>query len=195
MADRASAIAETALQLIFHADNLTVEKITSIAKNIRRLATSFQVEARRVKNFKIDIKWKSRVINVPRAVDNFKSLIDELTHGIHDKILTLETPFLDFAAAVHLAPPPPDPGVSRIASSFTELENFITALNILVGDIDTAIENALALGALFDRVLQDIQHLEDLFLQQHNSRKIERLADGGSIKIRVGQLETSLHTS
>ena len=168
---RGEAIAETALQLIFHADNLTTDKISAIAADIRRLGASIKVETDRVKAFKIDVRWRSRVINVPIAVDNFKQLLSELTTGLREKLQTIERPFLDFKETVKLlAAPPSDPGVSKLASSFSEVENFIAALNVLVGDLATAIQDSLSLTALFDRVLQDIQHLDDLFLSQKSTR-------------------------
>ena len=171
MASRGEAIAESFLQLIFHADNLTVERFDAIAKDVRRLGTELTVEAKRVKDFKIDIHWKSRVINVPIAIDNFKDLINDLTDGLKEKVHTIAVPFEDFRTVLKLgAAPPPDAGVSKLASSFTEVENFVAALNTLVGEVANALQASLSLTALFDRVIQDIQHLEDLFLSQKSKR-------------------------
>ena len=171
MASRAEAIAETALQLIFHADNLTVSKISAIAKDIKRLGTSLQTEAKRVKDFKIDIHWKTRVINVRIAIVNFKDLIEQLTTGLKEKVTTIERPFADFAEVVKLqSAPPADPGVSRISTSFTELENYIAALNTLVGEVASALQSSLSLTELFDRIINDIEHLDDLFLSQKSKR-------------------------
>ena len=172
MAGKGLDAAEAALSLIFGADNLTADRISSIAKNIKRLGASLQVETKRVKNFKIDIHWNSRVINVPKAIDHFKELIEDLTTGLKDKVQTIEAPFITFAHDLKLiAETPPDPQVSRIAASVSEVQLFVTQLNILVGEIDAALQDALSLTALFDRVIQDIQHLEDLFLSQKSARK------------------------
>jgi len=168
---RVEAIAETALQLIFHADNLTATKIQEISGDILALAKNFDTEITRVRAFKIDIHWKSRVINAPRAVENFKELLHDLTSGLRDKIIEIARPFVDFKEGLKLlSAPPADPGVSRLATAFTEVENFIAALNILVGDIGTAVKDASDLTQLFDRVLKDIEHLDDLFLPQGSAR-------------------------
>jgi hypothetical protein len=163
--------AEAALQFLFHADNLTAEKVDSIAKNVTRLAASLKVETKRVKNFKIDVHWKSRVINVPIAIAKFQTLVEDLTSGLEQKVKDIGKPFADFAHdAKLLAETPPDPQVSRIATGFNELETFIASLNKLVGDVDSALSSSLSLTSLFDRVLQDLQHLEDLFLSQKSKR-------------------------
>jgi methyl-accepting chemotaxis protein len=187
-------LAEAALQFLFGADNLTADRIESIAKDLKRLGASLQVEAKRVQDFKIDVHWKSRVINVPKAIKQVKQLIHDLTTGLKEKVQTIEQPFVTFAHDLKLiAETPPDPNVSALARGINEVQTFVTQLNILVGQVAAAIQSTLALTELFDRVLQDIQHLEDLFLQQKNKRKVEKLADGGSIKIRLGTKDTSLH--
>jgi hypothetical protein len=171
MAGKSLVAAEAALSIIFGADNLTAEKISSIAKNLKRLGASLQVEAKRVKDFKIDVHWKSRVINVPKAIDNFKQLLQDLTTGLKDKIQTIEAPFITFAHDLKLiAETPPDPNISKFTASVSELQDFVTQLNILVGQVDAALVSSLSLTALFDRVIQDIEHLEDLFLPQTSKR-------------------------
>ncbi len=173
MASKIESLAETAFQLIFSADNLTIDKITSIAQNVRRLAASLKLESNRIQKFKIDIHWKSRVINVPKAIDNFKSLIHDLTGGLHDKILEIAKPFETFRHDLALiAQTPPDPQLGKLVTSINAVETFVTQLDLLVGQVDTAIQDALSLTALFDRVLQDIEHLEDLFLAQGSRRTL-----------------------
>jgi hypothetical protein len=172
MATRVEAIAETALQLLFHADNLTASKIKEIASAVEQFATNIQTEIDRVRQFKIDVHWKSRVINPPKAIENFKEIIHELTIGLKAKLFDIAQPFKDFEEGLKLLSNlPADPGVARISTAFNEVENFIAALNTLVGDIATAIEAASDITQLFDRVLQDIEHLDDLFLPQTSVRK------------------------
>jgi transcription termination factor NusB len=172
---KVEGIAETAFQLLFNADNLTAERIGGIRDNVLALAKNFDTEITRVRDFKIDIHWKSRVINVPSAIDKFKDLFHELTSGLRDKVIEIARPFETFvhdlkllAAAEEI--PDPQGGPSRIATAFSKLEEFITQLNILVGQIDTAIKDASDLTQLFDRVLKDIEHLDDLFLSQKSAR-------------------------
>ena len=171
MPTRVEAIAETALQLLFHADNLTAGKFEEIASAIEKFAANLQTEVDRVRQFKIDIHWKSRVINVPKAVENFKEILHELTVGLKAKLFDIAAPFKDFKEGIHLLSNlPADPGVARISTAFNEVENFIAAVNTLVGDLSTAIQSASDITALFDRVLQDIEHLDDLFLSQKSAR-------------------------
>jgi len=171
MATGKAALAEAALQVLFQADNLTLDKIDAIAKDIKRLGASLQTEAKRVKDFKIDIHWKSRVINVPIAVKNFQDLINDLSVGLKEKVQTIEQPFKDFVHdAKLLAEVPVDPQVSRIATGLSEVEHFVSSLNKLVGEVASALQASLSLTSLFDRVIQDIEHLDDLFLSQKSKR-------------------------
>jgi len=170
------AVAETALQFIFNADNLSEEKISAIAEHVKTLAKNLDTEITRVREFKIDIHWKSRVINVPQAIDKFKDLIHELTTGLRDKVIEIARPFADFGRTVKLESFTEDPlggpaSVSKLATAFGKVEDFITNLNILVGDLDNAVVAASDLTQLFDRVLKDVEHLDDLFLQQKSKRK------------------------
>jgi len=174
------AVAETALQFIFNADNLSEEKITAIAQHVKTLAKNLDTEITRVREFKIDIHWKSRVINVPKAILNFKDILHELTTGLRDKVIEIARPFVDFGRTIKLESFTEDPlggpaSVSKLATAFSKVEDFITNLNILVGDIDTAIVAASDLTHLFDRVLKDIEHLDDLFLSQDSKRTKQTL--------------------
>jgi len=188
MPSRVEAIAETALQLIFHADNISAEKIKEIAADILTIADNFQKGIDQVHNFKIDIKWKQRVIGVPHAIDHFKEIFEALTHGLKANLLTIVRPFQDFATGLKLlSAPPADAGVSRIATSFTELENFISALNLLVGNVADAVRAAGEVESLFKRILDDIQHLDGVFLQQKNKR---RTVTEKKSRIRIGQLHS-----
>jgi len=165
-------LAEAALQLIFNADNLTAEKIESIAKDLKRLGASLQVEAKRVKNFKIDVHWKSRVINVPIAIDHIKDLVHDLTTGLKEKVQTIEQPFITFAHDLKLiGEEVPDPNITRFTHAIDQVQTFITQLNILVGEVADALQSSLSLTSLFDRVIDDIEHLEDIFLSQKSKRE------------------------
>jgi hypothetical protein len=171
MAIGKTALAEAALQFIFGADNLTADRVESIAQDLKRLGASLGVEAKRVQNFKIDVHWKSRVINVPKAIENFKQLIHDLTTGLKEKVQTIEQPFITFSHDLKLlAEAPPDLNVSALSRGIGEVQEFVTQLNILVGQVAAAIQSSLSLTELFDRVLQDLQHLEDLFLTQKSKR-------------------------
>ena len=169
------AAAEAALQLLFNADNLTADKLTEIRDNFITLLKNLESEITRVQKFKVNIHWKSRVINVPIAIEKFKELIHDLTSGLRDKLIEIARPFQTFAHDIKLIAETaiaPDPlgGPSKIATAFSELETFVTQLNILVGQISTAVKDAEEFTALFDRVLQDVQHLDDLFLSQKSKR-------------------------
>jgi hypothetical protein len=172
---KTEAIAEQALSLLFNTQNLTEEKFIGIAKKVGRIATEITVEVKKLKAFKIDIHWKSRVINVPIAIDKIKALIDDLTKGLIEKLKGIEQPFKSFVSSLHAAKQEVDPlggpqSVSKIVTTFSKLQDFITSLDILAGDVDRALDDVIQLQALFERVVDDIEHLEDVFLPQKSRR-------------------------
>src|SRR5947207_13558666 len=96
MASRVEAIAETALSLLFHADNISASKFAEIEADIKEFAENFQKEFQRIHDFKFEPHWKTRVINVPKAIDGFKQLIALLSTDLTKKIRALAQPFEDF---------------------------------------------------------------------------------------------------
>jgi hypothetical protein len=169
----ATGAAEAALQLFFNADNLTVEKISGIAEKVKALAKNLQVESDRVRTFKVDIHWKSRVIHVPRAITATKKLLRDMTTGLKEKVKDLAAPFEEFAHNLKLESFTEDPlggGQTKIASAFDQLSHFITELNILVGAVDNGLDKAGELTDLFDQVINEIEHLDTFFLPQNSQR-------------------------
>ena len=165
------ALAEQALQVLFNADNLTADKIAEIAKKVARISTEIKVEIGKVRAFKVDIHWKNRVIHVPTAIESIKELLQELTDGVREKIQGIEQPFKDFASAVHASESEfVDPALPKITTSISKVQEFVTNLNILVGDISTALDEVIQLQSLFERVLKDIETLDDIFLPQKSKR-------------------------
>jgi len=183
MAGKAEAAAEDVLRLFFGANNLTAEKFTEILNDFKAFAKNLDTEITRVRAFKIDIHWKSRVINVPTAIEKFKDLIHDLTTGLRDKVIEIARPFQTFTHTLHLLSLAvgSDPigggpgGTSKIVTAFGELQEFISGLDRMVLEFDQAIKDASDFVELFDRVLQDIQHLEDLFLSQKSKRTKQTL--------------------
>jgi len=193
MASRLEAIAETFLQLVFHADNLTTSKFHEIETRLEAFALNFQTEVKRVEEFKFDPGWDHRVILVPKAIQNVRDLFDLVSAGLTKKIKALATPFKTFAEDVKLlgqssSLTATDPGVSRLTTGFNDVQNFVTAVNLLVGEVSDAIETASQVQDIFDEILNDLEHLDLLFLQQGNSRKQTR---NQSPRIRVGKLHKS----
>lgn len=166
--------AEQAFQVIFHADNLTGTKLEGIATKLETLGRNLKIQANKLGRFQIDIRWKTRVISVPNAVKNIKDLITQLSTGFKEKVDALRQPFITFKgglAAFQELSKAPDPGLSGFNKAIQEIENFIQLLNGLVGDVSNAIDAAADLRELFDRILNDIQHLDDVFLPSSSARK------------------------
>src|SRR2546423_4691020 len=190
---RLTGVLTDVLGALVRTDNLTGESIAGIQTSVKALVANFEVELDRVNHFKFDPKWKTRVINVPKAIDAMKRLIGLLRSGITPKLRTLEQPFITFQTGLHdieltsqaALNDPQAP--SKFAVGLSEAKEFIEALNQLVGDVDKALQAVSELTAVFDRVLQFLQTLDDIFLKQGNTRKVVKR----TTTIRVGKLHSS----
>jgi len=168
---RGLAAAEAALQIIFGQTKLTSSTIDLLGNAALAIFKNFEVESKRVADFKIDIHWKSRVINAPRAVQHFKDLWVKIDAFIKTKGQFLRKPFEDFVTAVNaIATTPPEPGVSKIVAGFAELQAFVFALDTLLTNLESTLKQIAEFQDLFDTILNDIETLDGVFLPQNTQR-------------------------
>lgn len=161
----------------FSTENFAPEKFLEIQANFAQLIQTFETEFERVKDFKFDPKWKTRVINAPRVVISFENIVNVFVQALKDDYGTLAQPFIDFhdklegiAAQVAGIQAYSGSRVSGLVSGLQASQIFISALNDLIGDFDTALTQ-VDFADTIDTVLQNIEGLDALFLQQGNSRK------------------------
>ena len=124
---------------------------------------------RDLKHFDFNPKWKSRVINVPRAADAINELFDILFHGLRDKYFTMHEAVQVLAQALE---------GQRPGSQFSTGEGAMNAVVIYVGNLDVAwkafgaaYHDAVDLVGLVDDIKRRIETLDDLFLPQGNPKK------------------------
>ena len=161
--------------LLFQTDNLTAETIRDIAAEWEALIKNWRLEVSRVKNFKFNPHWKTRVINATQATEQIKDLIAQLTSGVADNLALIQQPFqnihAELTALAELSRLPREPGESALLRGFQDLQAFVNALNTLLREVLDALRAAQRLRDLFDRLLSDAESLDDVFLPQSGRRK------------------------
>jgi methyl-accepting chemotaxis protein len=163
-----------------------------------------------IKNFTLQPAWRNRVVSVPRAIENIKRLAavpQEILNVVKDLIKQVKESFGKFDER-ELAQDIEGIGEADIAESSEAISKFFGKLGPKLAKI---FEKILGVAAVILQVLQnveqtiddiktvvddlkevldDLNHLDGIFLPQNNPRRILQLEDGGSIKIRVGNLHS-----
>jgi len=178
-----------------------VTEITTLFERIDELIQSVKSEIEAWKKFRINPKFKSRVVNIPAAYDRTKSFFEsfpatwasfqDLIKQFRDK-LNVENPV---AEAEEAAAGVEESGAASILDRFPKLVKGLEKLAgvvTLVVDAIVTVSNALDdVQAIVDEVTsvrEEIEDLETLFLSQSNPRETVKLAGGGSARFRVGNL-------
>jgi hypothetical protein len=173
-----------ALRQLFDLGQKIVSHFTGTLDAGVKLVDSFQSEIQEWKNFKEDIRLKSRVVNLERAITKTR----ELVQGLFDSWRSVLDIIKNITTKLEVG------GVAEIAEAATGIGLPVALVNaiVLIVEVLDTIRNVIDdLQTIIDeitRIREAIEHADTIFLQQRNPRRIEKLADGTTVKIRVGSL-------
>jgi hypothetical protein len=178
--------------------------ITNIIADGQHLVDTIKGEIDGWKNFKEDIRFKQRVVNLEKAITKTEELfqgIPDSWHAIQDLVKELKDKF-------NVSEPKPaeveelesefeSGGIANLLKRFPALAKFFEkALGFITLVVDALESIANAIGDLqiiadeAKRIRLEIEQLDTIFLQQNNQRKTLKLSDGKTIRIRVGSLHS-----
>ena len=171
-------------EILSFVTNLTgiLDRVERLETDIHALTNNILKEVTGIKHFNLQPKWRTRVINVPRAFDTTKSFVVDIANEIHDTFFSL----LSNLRALRQTRISPEKG----KSAATNVLAIITEINNFVNEVDLTVQ---ALGKFVDelrRIREEIEGFDSLFLPQGNSRMVIHNA---SPRIRIGSLQGSLH--
>jgi hypothetical protein len=138
------------------------------------------------KNFKEDIRLKSRVINLESAITKTRDLILGIPaswRAVLDifsqvrKAIAKDVAAEEGAALLAIE----TAGLSEIAVAIGIFYQVLSFVADMISDIQTIVDELKALRL-------EVEKLDTIFLSQSNKRKRLKLANGKSIRIRVGKL-------
>jgi hypothetical protein len=150
-----------------------------------KLFDSITNEIDQITHFKFVAQWKNRVISVPKVFDNIQQLIaipGKIVEAIKNLIADIGTKFKGAGAAE--AVEEVIPGVGQVIGVVTIISQVLVTIKDALAQLQTVVD-------AITTVRKDITNLDVLFLPNQNPRKNLELADGGSIKIRVGKLHSA----
>ena len=169
-----------------------------------KLTQSIISEVNAWRNFKSDIRFKSRVVQLESAVTKTRDLIE----GIPAAWKSIVDIFKQFKSQLGESNPVEEAeaateeaeasGISGLLKSFPRLaqafEKVLGVLAIVAQALDAIANTIDDVQTIVDEITRlrlEIEKLDTIFLSQSNKRKTLKLADGGSIQIRVGKLHPS----
>lgn len=164
----------------------TFKKATTLVSDASRLFDSVKGEIDGWKNFKQDIRLKSRVINLEKALKKTRDLIEGIPaswRAVLDLFSQIKKAVAKDVAA--------EEGAALLAVETAGLSEVATAVAILYQVLSFATDTVSDLQTIIDelkRLRLEVEKLDTIFLQQDNKRKNLKLADGSVIRVRVGKL-------
>lgn len=155
-------------ELFFHA----VDAETGIFDAYFSIKDDVEAAVRTLQDFeRFEMKplWKTRVISVPRVVDNVNEITDIIVHGFRDK-------FTELSGAIHeivnligeQRGPPPDDGAGGIA----DVQSKLTTLKLTTIRLKEAMHHVLEMVQMLDDLKQRFESLDALFLPSGSSKKV-----------------------
>jgi hypothetical protein len=136
------------------------------------------------KNFKQDIRLRSRVINLERAITKTKELIAGIPASFRAAVDIVKQ--IGKAIEKDVAA---EEGAAVLAVETAGLSEIVVAIGILYQVLSFVADIISDLQTIVDelkRLREEIEKLDTIFLSQSNKRKTLKLADGSTIRIRTG---------
>lgn len=153
--------------------------IEGIHADVLTIISNVELEMQKLKSFQFNVKWKTRVINVPIAVEQIKALIDEITHQLVDKIKEVERPIAIMIES--LKANRRDPSDANKPSALAVVTVSVTTIENGIKAVRASISSLKDVTSLFIDITDRIEGLDDFFLQQGNSRM--RLTEKSTIRL------------
>lgn len=135
----------------------TIADGTILVENVRQ-------EARRIRKFRFDPKWKTRVINAPRAVESTRDLVadvgDTISTAFHAFITNVRA-ISRTAKGTERDPSGHGEGVGKILGILNEIKLVINEIDLLFKDLNNFLD-------VLRRVTDELESFDTLFLPQGN---------------------------
>lgn len=147
------------------------------------LKGNLQTEVEKLKNFEFDVGWKTRVINVPIAINQIRDLIDEIFHQLTDKLDQVMTPLKDLSGQLSELTRKQSPSEEQV-TALAKVEVGIGFVQEAIKATREAMDGVKDLSELFLDITNRIETGSDLFLQQGNPR----IRIKGTISAREGKI-------
>jgi hypothetical protein len=178
--------------------------VTNLFTDVQTLVQSVIAEINAWRNFKENISFQNRLVSLPVAYEQTKAFILQIPaawHAIVDLFNELkgkfETTGNPTEEAENALKDIEESGFKSILKQFPKLakglEKVVGFAAILADALESIITGVHDLQTIVDTlkgIREEIESAQTIFLKQSNPRRIVKLADGSTMKIRVGNLHS-----
>lgn len=154
---------------LFQTELEITDNITKIVKDSEETKKNIKAEIEKLKSFEFNPRWKSRVINVPTAIDQSKQLIEKVIHTFSGKLERLLQPIKDLHTIFEgeSAPDPLGDKPAAISKAAVKVNHIAT----MISDLAKAMDDVKDMSKLVKDVTDSLESLDTLFLSQGNPQK------------------------
>ena len=156
------------LSTLFQTELQVVDNVQAIVKGFELIKANTTKEIEKLRQFEFDPHWKSRVINVPTAIDQTRDFIQLVVSKFQDDFQKIAQPIKDFDK-VFASEAAPDPlGDKPSALSKTAVK--IGHIAEMIAEIRKAVDAIEDVSELFNDITDKLKGLDTLFLSQGRSQ-------------------------
>jgi hypothetical protein len=163
------AIAHFVFESFTHYDEVVAD-VNHIVDTWSAIKLNIETEVGKIREFKFDPHWKTRVINVPQAAeqiqelkamlfDDWKGRVDKVVAPVHELTQVLRQ---------ERAPDVGDPqgAVNAMSKASVKLGHVVT----MIHQVRDALDEVQSFVELFDELRQNLESLDSIFLPQGSSK-------------------------
>jgi CHAD domain-containing protein len=150
---------------LFSAADTTFVGVFEFIDKIETAVNTSKTTLEELKKFDFDPKFKTRVVSIPRAIEAFQQLWDEITKDLLEKFHQLANQFQYWRGKFES--PTPTEGAEAAAPITAKLQDLHTMLQQIGDSLQTIID----IENIVTDVKTRIETLDDLFLPQNKPRK------------------------
>jgi hypothetical protein len=174
-----------AIGKLFDLGKRIVSHFTGVFSAGLELFNSAQSEFEKWKHFKEDVRFSNRVIQVEHALRQTQTFVTSIVEAWKEILALIKS------AGVKLE----TGGAAEIVEAASGIGLPIALVNavVLIVEVLDTIRNLIDTAQDIVNVVKGVREFlqgDLIFLSQRNPRRSERLSEGGSIKIRVGNLHS-----
>lgn len=178
------------------------DSIFGLGAKVRQLADLVRTEIEEWKNFQENIAFRTKVISLPVAIDHigefwqmitaaYRSIID-LIQQVRGKFEVAGNPTQEAEEAIADIQKSEFKTIiekfPRLLKGLEKVLGFVAIVLDALETISAGLDDLITIAEALRAIREDIETGGPLFLKQTNRRRVERLADGTKIKIRLGNL-------
>jgi hypothetical protein len=180
-----------------------IAHILTLVQRIEHLISSIKSEVHQFSTWKEDLQIKSRVISIPAAVEHTQDLLQ----GAKDAWQAILDLIKDFKEKTTGGDPKAEAEemasdleggageslLKRLPKLGKGLEKLLGVVTLIVDSIISWSDAVDKLQTIVDevtRIREAIEHGDLIFLKNRNPRRVVKLQDGTTMKIRIGNLHS-----